>query len=200
MEQGVDLFCPASANCPKDQRRETILSFVSKTFHERALRLKGGSAVNLHASAEYSSKAITVPLLDDNLTAAQIEGDPSTKSSVYGKDKLSSKQRTTISGMNGASRDQGDTGPFENPNPSMLHMQGNIDPRLRQGFHETSDSATSEPVLSSTSTGHIAFTAVLESVVYPTLRKSKKRHKESLPLEGLDAVEKIVSFASSWIR
>lgn len=104
-----------------------------------------------------------------------------------------SKPSTAKFGKNHTSNDQADAGPSGRSKPSVLHTQEKIDPRLQQKFHENSDPA---PRLSSTSTGHVAFTGLFESVVDPALKKSKKRHKDRLSWEELDAIGKIVSLTS----
>ena len=43
----MEVFCPASANCPTDQRTEIILNFVSSNFQERALGSKAEQAIRL---------------------------------------------------------------------------------------------------------------------------------------------------------
>lgn len=78
----------------------------------------------------------------------------------------------------------------------MLRTEEKIDPRLQQGFYRKSDISDYAPKLSSASTENTAFAAVFESVVYPAMRKSKKRHKSSLPREELDAIGETVSFSS----
>lgn len=75
----------------------------------------------------------------------------------------------------------------------MLHTHEKIDPRMQQGFQEASGPTKSEPRISSAPTEPVAFTALFESVVYPAMKKSKKRHKDDLPREELDAIGKTVS-------
>lgn len=190
MEQGVEAFCPASAECPKNQRTGLILKSVSEAFHERALRVRSGFPVNLIASAENSPKRVTVPLFKPGLEASRLNCDISNENIVNMNNEPPS---TAKSRDNDASTDQADAGPFGRSKPLMLHTQEKIDPRLQQGFHEHSDPTQSKPRLSPGSTGHAV---LFESVVYPALRKSKKRHKDSLPREELDAIGKTVSLTS----
>lgn len=193
MEQGVEAFCPASAICPKNQRTELILKSVSETFHERAVRVRSGSPVNLMASAECSSKGVTDPLFRRDLEASRLERDPSANEIIK---KNNGSPSTAKFGENGASTDQADARPLGRPELSMLHTQEKIDPRLQREIHEASDPTTSEARLSSASIGHVPYAALFESVVYPAMKKSKKRHKDSLPPEELDTVGKTVSLTS----
>ena len=190
VERGVETFCPASAGCPKDQRTSLILKSVSETFHERALKVRSGFPGNLIASAESPPKRVTVPLFKRDLKESRLMRDLSYKIIVNMNNESPS---TAVSRNNGDSTDQADPGPFERPKLLTLHTQEKIDPRLQQGYHENSDTTHSKPRLSSGSTGHAV---LFESVVYPALKKSKKRHKDSLPREELDAIGKTVSLTS----
>ena len=77
--------------------------------------------------------------------------------------------------------------------PTMLHMQEKIDPRLQRGFHEASGPTTSEHGSYSAFPGQSKYTALFDSVVYPTIKKSKKRHKDDLPRKDLNDIDKTVS-------
>ena len=164
---------------------------VSEAFHERARRVLSGSPVNFFALAEYPPKVVAF-----FLRASGLEDDLSNKDIVEMNNESPSKPTTAKIGENHTLNNQADAGPSGRFKPSVLHTQEKIDPRLQQKFHENSDPAISEPRLSSTSTGHVAFTALFESVVDPALKKSKKRHKDSLSWEKLDAIGKIVSLTS----
>lgn len=106
-----------------------------------------------------------------------------------------SKLLTLKHGTNGVSKDQTDVDPFGPNKQSMLHTEEKIDPRLQHGFHQNSDSTKHASKMSSASIENAAFAAVFESVIYPAMRKSKKRHKTSLPREELDAIGEVVSFS-----
>lgn len=149
--QGIEAFCPASADCPKNQRTELILKYVSEAFHKRAQRFR-----------------------------------------IKTNDELPSKLLIAKSRENGTSTNQADAGPFGPLKPSMLHTHEKIDPRMQQGFQEASGPTKSEPRISSAPTEPVAFTALFESVVYPAMKKSKKRHKDDLPREELDAIGKTI--------
>lgn len=192
VEQGVEKFCPASAYCPQHQRTELILKTVSKTFHERALKVRSGSPANLVASAEYPPEDVTARLFKGGLKASQLESDASTNSIAMMNNESLSKPSTAETGKNGASSNQADARPIRQTKPPMLHKQERIDLRLQQGFLEASDPTTSELGQSSVSAGHVAYTALFESVVYPAIRKSKRRHKDKLPWEELDAIGKTI--------
>ena len=194
MERGVEAFCPASVNCPKDQRTELILKLVSVTFHERAQRYRSRSPISLRLRA-LSEKGNT-SFVERDLKTSRLERDLSNKNT----DKMNgspSKFTTAKFGTNGASTDRANAGPFGQPKQSMLHTQEKIDPRLQQRFHEESGPTKFAPEPSLASTENVAFAAVFESVIYPAMRKSKKRHKNSLPWEDLDAIGQTVSILVS---
>lgn len=181
MRRGVDAFCPASAHCPKDQRTEMILKSVSENFDERAIRVRNGSPIDLIASTDSSRKEIKTPLFEHK--ASPLERNSSGKGTIKINDKpLPQQPPNTESGKNGAST-----------KPTMLQTQENIHSRLQPAFHVASNPTTSEPGLSSASPGHSKYAALFNSVVYPSIKKSKKRHKNSLPQEDLSAIAGIVS-------
>lgn len=183
-------------NCLENQRTELILKFVSEKFHERAARNRNGLPVNLNASAESPTKDVTVTPFKRYLKASRLERDPSTKNRGTINNEFSLTPSTAKNETNSASTDQADAHSLGRPKSSMLQTQEKIDPRLRHGSREAHGSKTSEPRVSPPSTGHVAFTALFESVVYPAMKKSKKRHKDNLPREELDAIGKIVSLTS----
>ena len=156
----MEVFCPASANCPTDQRTEIILNFVSANFHERALGSKAEQAFGL-------------------------EPTPSNKSAIETNNKLLSKPPNADSGENDKSKKS-----------TTLHMPEMMDPKLQQGCHEASDPAASEPGLSSVSPVLVRFATLFESVVFPAIRKSRKRFKDSLSQRDLDAIDKAVSLSA----
>lgn len=78
----------------------------------------------------------------------------------------------------------------------VLHMQEKIDPRLQRGFREASGPTVSEPGPYSASPVDAKYAALFESVVYPAIKKSKKRHVGSISREELEAIGKIVSSIS----
>ena len=160
VDQGVEVFCPASANCPTDQRTEIILKFVSANFHERALVFKTEQGLRL-------------------------ERTPSSKNTVE-TNRLLSKPPNADAGAN-----------TKSTKSTTLHMPEKIDPKLRQGCHEASYTTASEPGLSSVSAVPVRFISLFESVVFPAIRKSRKRYKDSLPRADLDAIDKTVSLSAT---
>ena len=156
----MEVFCPASAKCPKDQRTQIILNFVSANFHERALVSKAEQAIRL-------------------------ERTPSSKSAVETNNKLLSKPPNADSGANGKSTKS-----------TTLHMPGNLDSKLQQGCHEGADPTASEPGLSSVSAVPVRFTIVFETLVFPGIRKLRKRYKDRFSQGDLDAIEKTVSLSA----
>lgn len=170
----METFWPISANCPENQRTELILKSVSEAFHERAIRIL--------ASVDFSLKDGTAPLFERDLKVSQIEGDPSSKSTMeMNSDSLSKPSTVDFAKISASIK------------PKMLDTQEKIDPRLRENLHKASESTTSEPEMYSASMGPVVFATLFESVVYPAMKKSKKRHKDSLPQEGLDAIGNTVS-------
>lgn len=169
---------------------------VSENFHEKALKVRSGLPVNLIAFTEDSPKGVTDPPFNRDPKASRLERDSSIKNIVKTNNESPSKPSTTKSRENSTSTDQAEAGLFGRSKPSMLYTQENIDPRLHPRFHEAASPTTSEPILSSASTGLVAYAALFESVVYPAMKKSKKRHKDSLPREELDAIGKTVSLTS----
>ena len=190
MEQGVEAFCPESACSPKHQRTELILKTVSKSFHERALRVRSGPHANFVISGKYTPQGDTAPSLKNDLKASRLESDASTNIIDKMDNESLLKPSTVEIGKNGASTDLVDLGPVGRTMPPMLHKQEKIDPRLHQDFQEASDPTASEPGQSS------AFAALFDSVVYPAIKKSKKRHSDKLPWEELDAIGETVSLTS----
>lgn len=165
---------------------------VSKTFHERALRFRSGPSANFVTSAKYPPQGVTSPFFKSDLKASRLESNPSTNSIVKMNNESLLKPSTAEIGKNGASTDLADPGPVGRTMTPTLHQQEKIDPRLQQDFQETSDPTTSQPGQSS------AFAALFDSVVYPAIKKSKKRHSDKLPREELDAIGKTVSLTSTW--
>ena len=180
MEQGVEAFCPASRNCPKSQRTELILRSVSEAFHERARRLV--RPINSIASAEIFSKGVTVPHVESDLRTSRFEPDAPREDTVQTNDQLQSELADADSRVNGVSA-----------KPTLLHTHEKIDPRPQRRFPEASHPTTSEPGPYSASPIPVQYVALFESVVYPALKKAKKRHKDVIPWEDLDAICKIVS-------
>ena len=185
-------------NCLKNQRTELILNSVSENFHERAARVRNGSLVNLTASAECPPKAkgVNIPVSKGDFKASQLELDSSTQNTITMNNELPPKPSTAKFGMNGAPTDQAHDGSLGLLKPTMLHTQEKIDPRLQRRPHEIYGLRTSEPRLSPASTPHVKYPVLFGSVVYPAMKKSKKRHKDSLPSEELDAIGKTVSLTS----
>ena len=171
-------------DCPKNQRTELILKLVSETFHERALRYRGRFSINMNAFADYFPKGVDCSFF---------ERDLSNKNTVKMNESPSKPSLSNL-GTNGTSTDRVDVQPFRQSKQLKLHPEEKIDPRLQQRFHESSGPTELASRPSSASTENVAFAAVFETVVYPAIRKSKRRHKSSLPWEELDAIGEIVSF------
>lgn len=187
VEQGLEAFCPASASCPKNQRTELILKSVSESFHERVLRVRNGLPINLIASTEGSPKEISAPFLERDLKASRLERRAPSEGTVNMNDKLPSDPPKADSGENGVSA-----------KPTMIPTHEKIDPRLQRGFYEAPNPTISEPGPDTASPIYVKYTLLFESVVYPAIKKSKKRHKDSVSREDLDAIGKIVSLISIW--
>ena len=180
MERGVEAFCPASRNCPKRQRTDLILRSVSEAFHERARRLV--RPINSIASAGSSSKAVTIPHFESDLKTSRFEPNAPREDSVQTNNQLQSELADADSRVNGVSA-----------KPTLLHTHEKIDPRPQWRFPEASHPTTSEPGPYSATPIPVKYAALFESVVYPALKKAKKRHKDALSWEDLDAICKIVS-------
>ena len=185
MEQGLEAFCPASVNCPKNQRTELILKSVSESFHERVLRVRNGLPINLIASTEDSPKGVSAPFLERDLKASRLERRAPSEGTV----KMDNR-----SPMEPPNADSGEKSVSEKP--TMIHTHEKIDPRLQRGFYEASNPTTSEPGPDTAFPIYVKYTLLFESVVYPAIKKSKKRHKDSVSREDLDAIGKIVSLIS----
>ena len=181
MEQGLEAFCPASATCPKNQRTELILKSVSESFHERVLRIRNGLSINLVASTEDSPKGVSAPLLERGVKASRLERNAPSEGTVKMNNKSPSEPPIADSGEKGVSA-----------KPTMIHTHEKIDPRLQRGCYEASNPTTSEPGPDTASPIYVKHTLLFESVVYPAIKKSKKRHKDSVSWEDLD-FGKIVS-------
>ena len=79
---------------------------------------------------------------------------------------------------------------------STLHMPEKMDPKLQQGCYEASNPTASETGLSSVSPVLVRFATFFESVVFPAIRKCRKRYKDSLSQTDLDAIDKVVSLSA----
>ena len=179
MEQGVEAFCPACRDCPKKQRTELILRSVSEAFHERARRLV--RPINSIVSAENSSKGVTTPHFEPNLKTSRLEPNAPREGTVQTNNQLQSKPADTDLRENGVSA-----------KPTMLPMHEEMISRPQRRFSESSHPTTSEPGPYSASPIPVKYVALFESIVYPALRKAKRRHKDVIPWEDLDAICKIV--------
>lgn len=179
MEQGVETFCPACRDCPKKQRTELILRSVSEAFHERAHRLL--RPISSTALAKISSKGVTAPHFEPNLEASRLEPNAPREGTVQTNNQLQSGPVDADSGGNGVS-----------VKPTMLHTHDEVDPRPQRGFPEASYPTTSELGPYSASPIPVKYVALFEAVVYPAIKKAKKRHKDVIAWEDLDAICKIV--------
>ena len=182
MEQGLEAFCPASANCLNFQRTAFILKFVSRIFHKRALRLRRGVPINSIASAECSPKEMDTPLFDRDFETSRLDGNAPSEVTVKTGDKSPLDPPSVESGENGVSA-----------RPIILRTHEKIDPRLQRGFPGASELTISQPGLYSASPVQIKYAALFDTVVHPAIKKAKKRHHESVPREDLDAIGKNVS-------
>ena len=179
MEQGVEAFCPACRDCPKHQRTELILRSVSEAFHERARRLL--RPISHTALAEISSQRVTTPHFEPNLETSRLESNAPREGTVQTNNQMQSKPVDADSGETGVSA-----------KPTMLHTHDEVDPRPQRGFLEASYPTISEPGPYSASPIPVKYVALFESVVYPAIKKAKKRHKDVIAWEDLDAICKIV--------
>ena len=179
MEQGVEAFCPACRDCPKKQRTETILRSVSEAFQERARKLL--RPIKSIASAEKSSKEVTTPHFESNLTISRLEPNAPRESTVQPSSRLQSEPADADSGENGVSA-----------KPTVLHTHEEMDRKPQRRFPEASHPTTSESGPYSTSPVPDKYVALFQSIVYPALKKAKRRHKDVIPWEDLDAICKIV--------
>lgn len=180
-------------DCPKNQRTELILKLVSETFHERVQRYRGRFSTNMNAFADNFPKRVHCFFFERDLKTFRIERDLSNKNTVK-TNESPSKPSFSNHGTNGTSTDRADASLIGQSKQLKLHPEEKIDPRLQQRFHESSGPTKLASRPSSASTESVAFAAVFESVVFPAIRKSKKRYKNSLPGEDLDAIGEIVSF------
>ncbi len=133
------------------------------------------------SSAEPPNR-FTAPKYESDLKASGLERNLPSKSTVKMNNESSAEPSNVGSEKNGASA-----------KAPILHTQEKIDPRPQSGFREASDPTTPELGLYQASLGHNRYSALFDSVVYPAIKKSKKRHKASLPEEDLDAIGKTVS-------
>ena len=180
MEQGVESFCPASRNCPKKQRTELILRSVSDAFHERARRVV--RPINSIASVGNSSKGVTIPHFESDPKISRFQPNAPREDTIQTNDQLQSELADAITGINGVSAKS-----------KLLHTHENIDPRPQRRLPEASHPTTSELGPYSASPVPVKYAAIFESVVYPALKKAKKRHKDVVPWEDLNAICEIVS-------
>ena len=183
MEQGVEVFCPASANCPINQRTGLILKTVSDVFHEKALKLlnvKSRYPVNLVVSAEYSLKGLNAPDLEGDLKASPLKRNSPSKSTTTIDNNLPLEKSNASFRKNGISAKLAPT------------SQEKIDPKFQPGLQMAAGLTASEPRLYPASPD-LKYAALFESVVYPAIAKSKNRYKDRLPGEDLDTIGKNVS-------
>ena len=179
MEQGVEAFCPECRDCPKKQRTETILRSVSEAFRERARKLL--RPINSTGSAGNSSKGVTTPHFEPNLKISRVESNAPRECTVQPNSRLQSQPADADSGENGVSA-----------KPTVLHTHEEMDRKPQRRFPEASYPTTSESGPYSTSPVPDKYVAIFQSVVYPALKKAKRRHKDVIPWEDLDAICKIV--------
>ena len=155
---------------------------VSESFHEKALRLRSGFPSNSTALAEDSPKGVTTSLFEHDVQISRLERNASSEATIKTNNK--SPLEPPIAGS-------GNTG--DSTKPTMLHTQEKIYPRLQREFQQASEPAIPEPGSYSASLADVKYAALFESVVYPAMKKSKKRHIDSILPEDLDAIGKIVS-------
>ena len=148
----------------------------------------------MNAFADYFPKGVKLSFFERDLRLSRLERDFSNKDTVK-MNESPSKPSISNFGTNGTLTDRADDGPLGQNKQLKLHPEEKIDPRLQQRFHENSNPPKLASRTSSASTENVAFAAVLKSVVYPAIRKSKKRHQNSLPREEVDAIGEIVSFS-----
>lgn len=170
------------------------MKLVSETFHERALRYRGRFSIRMNAFADYFPEVVDCSFLERDLKTSRLKRSLSNKNTVK-MNESPSKPLFANFGTNGTSTDRADASPFGQNKQLKLHSEEKIDPRLQQRFHESSGPTKLASRPSSASTENVAFAAVFESVVCPAIRKSKRRHKNILPWEELDAIGEIVSFS-----
>lgn len=156
-----------------------ILRSVSEAFHERARRLL--RPINSISSAENASKGSTNPHFEPNPKISRFEANAPRAGEVRTNIQLQLEPADAESGENGVSA-----------KPAMLHTHEEIDPLPQWRSPEVSHPTVSEPGPYSASPIPAKYVALFESVVYPALKKAKRRHKDVLPWEGLDAICKIV--------
>ena len=179
MEQGVEAFCPACRDCPKEQRTELILRSVSEAFHQKARRLV--RPIGSIASPENTSKVSTTPNFEHNPKISRFKPNAPRESTVQTNSQLPSEPADADSGINGVSAI-----------PTMLRTYEEMEPMPQGIFPDASHPTTSEPGPYSTSPIPVKYVALFESVIYPALKRAKRRHKDVVPWEDLDAICKIV--------
>ena len=133
-------------------------------------------------SAEDSSKGVTTLFFENDSKTSSIERNASSEGMIKTMKGPPLEPPKAHSGENGVSTKS-----------TVLHTQEKIDPRLQRGFREASGPTVSEPGPYSASPVGAKYAALFESVVYPAIKKSKKRHVDSISREELDAIGKIVS-------
>ena len=89
--------------------------------------------------------------------------------------------------------------PSASTKPTVLDNQVNMEPRLQRGPNIASNTTPAESGLYP-AFSDLTYTALFDSVVYPAIRKYKKRHIDSLPPEDIDAIGRIVSLVNSELR
>lgn len=142
-------------------------------------------AIKAASSADDSSKGVTTLFFENDSTTSPVEPNASSKGTIKTSKGPPLEPPKAHPGENGVSTKS-----------IVLHTQKKLDPRLQRGFREASRLTVSEPGPYSASPVDAKFTALFESVVYPAIRKSKKRHVDSISREELDAFGKIVSSIS----
>ena len=123
--------------------------------------------------------------------AFRLERTPSHKKPIEKSNGLLSKPPNADSGENNKSAKS-----------STLHMPEKMDPKPQQERYEASDPTASETGLSSVPPVLVRFATFFESVVFPAIRKCRKRYKDSLSQRDLDAIDKTVSLSAilGWKR
>lgn len=139
-------------------------------------------AIRAAHPAEDSSKGVTTLFFENDVKTSPI--------------KPNAPSEGTIKTIRGSPLELPKAHPRENglsTKPMVLYAQEKIDPRLQRGFREAPEPTIFESGPYSASPIDAKYTALFESVVYPAIKKSKKRHVASISREELDAIGKIVS-------
>lgn len=176
---------PTPPNSAEPANKEHVHNITGKTAPAGVFPRCVYPAMKAASSAEDPLKVVTTLFFENDSDTSPIERNVSSEGTIKTSKGPPLEPPKARFGENGVSM-----------KPIVLHTQDKIDPRLQRGFREASGPTVSEPRPYSASPVDAKYTALFESVVYPAIKKSKKRHVDSISREELDAIGKIVSSIS----